>query len=69
MILKDNVNVVSAVLHLREASSNLIEIQPRTSNILLDLSNELLKTFNMNEDEVSEMKDMADEIAKSGDWK
>jgi len=65
MNTNDNINVVSAVLHLREASSNLLEIQPKTSNVLLELADGLLKMFNVNEDEVSEMLDMTKKISEN----
>ena len=63
----DNINVVSAVLHLREASSNLLEIQPKTSNVLLELADELIKMFDVKDDEVSEMLNMSREISESGE--
>lgn len=69
MNTNDNINVVSAVLHLREASSNLLEIQPKTSNVLLELADGLLKMFNVNEDEVSEMLDMTKKISENEESK
>lgn len=61
----DNINVISAILHLREASSNLREIQPKTSNVLLELANELVKLFNVKDEEVSDMLNMANDISES----
>lgn len=61
-----NVNrIVSAVLHIRDASQDLEDISPELSMILLQAADALISENNISLEDVKEMDDLAKEISRS----
>jgi hypothetical protein len=62
---KDVNRIVSAVLHIRDASQDLEDISPELSMILLQAADALISENNISLEDVKEMDDLAKEISGS----
>lgn len=62
---KDVNRIVSAVLHIRDASQDLEDISPDLSMILLQAADALISENNISLEDVKEMDDLAKEISRS----
>ncbi len=62
---KDVNRIVSAVIHLRDASHDLAEMNPELSMILLQAADALISENNISLEDVKEMDDLAKEISGS----
>lgn len=62
---KDVNRIVSAVLHIRDASQDLKDISPELSMILLQAADALISENNISLEDVKEMDDLAKEISGS----
>lgn len=62
--MENKSQIILASLYLREASNQILEIEPELSLSLLKTSAALLGKYSVNESEVKTFEDLSDEIAK-----
>ena len=55
-------NIITSVLHLKEASDLLVDIEPEVSYALLETASAILNQHKISEDEMNEAKQLAAEI-------
>ncbi len=62
--MENKSQIILASLYLREASNQILEIEPELSLSLLKTSAALLDKYSVDEPEVKSFEDLSDEIAK-----
>ena len=62
--MKNKSQIILAALYLREASNQILEIEPNLSLSLLETSAALLGKHSVDESEVKKFEDLSNEIAR-----